>query len=180
MTKRKLSRADTSKGDMRDTAIFKVVTNSVTALPTGCTNFKLRQLMRRVSTHYDAEMAKAGLKTTQYSLLSHVLKLGPLRPGELARAMTMDASTLTRNMKPLVTTGWIALDAGSDARSRVVSITKAGRDKRNEAQPHWKAAQDSINQLLGAQRVQALHSLVDESLGLLTDVTNIRNGDDDE
>ena len=180
MTKRKLSRADTSNGDMRDTATFKVVTNKVAALPTGCTNFKLRQLMRRMSTHYDAEMAKAGLKTTQYSLLSHVLKLGPLRPGELARAMTMDASTLTRNMKPLVGAGWIALDAGSDARSRLVSITDAGRDKRTEAQRHWKAAQDSINHLLGAQRVQALHSLVDESLGLLTDVTNIMNGDENE
>ena len=44
--------------------------------PQGCTNFKLRQLMRRVGQHYDLEMAKIGLKTTQYSLLSHVLKLG--------------------------------------------------------------------------------------------------------
>ena len=44
----------------------------------GCTNFKLRQLMRRVAQHYDLEMSGAGLKTTQYSLLSHVLKLrGP-------------------------------------------------------------------------------------------------------
>ena len=44
----------------------------------GCTNFKLRQLMRRVAQHYDLEMAGAGLKITQYSLLSHVLKLrGP-------------------------------------------------------------------------------------------------------
>ena len=31
----------------------------------GCTNFKLRQLMRRVTRHYDLEIAGAGLKTTQ-------------------------------------------------------------------------------------------------------------------
>ena len=43
--------------------------------------------MRQVARHYDAEVAKSGLKTTQYSLLSHVLKLGPLRPGDLAQAM---------------------------------------------------------------------------------------------
>ena len=170
---------------LRDMKIRKAdaVSNEVAALPTGCTNFKLRQLTRRLSMHYDAEMAKVGLKTTQYSLLSHVLKLGPLRPGELARAMTMDASTLTRNMKPLVTAGWIALGAGSDARSRLVSITDAGRDKRIEAKRHWKVAQDGINQRLGVQSVQALHSLVDESLGLLTNVTNITNvmnGSDDE
>jgi len=136
--------------------------------PQGCTNFKLRQLTRRVSQHYDNEMSKVGLKTTQYSLLSHVLKAGPSRPGELAQAMTMDASTLTRNLKPLVDAGWIAVTAGSDARSRTVTITEAGRDKRHEAQRHWKAAQESVNRLLGVPRVLALHALLDESLDILS------------
>ena len=135
--------------------------------PLGCTNFKLRQLMRRVAHHYDLEMAKAGLKTTQYSLLSHVLKLGPLRPGELAQAMKVSASTLTRNLKPLLDAGWIALTAGSDARSRSVVITEAGRVKRNEARYRWKVAQDGLNQLIGIQRVLALHGLINESLELL-------------
>ena len=135
--------------------------------PQGCTNFKLRQLARRVSQLYDAEMAKAGLKTTQYSLLSHVLRLGPIRPGDLAHAMTLDASTLTRNLKPMVDAGWLAMSAGDDARSRLVHITDAGRDKRAEAQRHWKAAQESLNQLLGAERVQSIHALVDDSLDLL-------------
>jgi len=139
-----------------------------TTNPQGCTNFKLRQLARRVSQLYDAEMAKAGLKTTQYSLLSHVLRLGPIRPGDLAQAMTLDASTLTRNLKPMVDAGWLALSAGDDARSRLVHITDAGRDKRAEAQRHWKAAQESLNQLLGAERVRSIHALVDDSLDLLT------------
>ena len=78
----------------------------------GCTNLRLRQLMRRVAQLYDLEMAKAGLKTTQYSLLSHVLKLGPLRPGELAQSMKFSASTLTRNLKPLIDAGWVELAAG--------------------------------------------------------------------
>ena len=137
------------------------------ALPQGCTNFKLRQLMRRVANHYDAEMAKCGLKTTQYSLLSHVLKLGPIRPGDLATEMKMDASTLTRNLRPLVDAGWVTLKAGMDARSRLVHITDAGRDKRVEAQRHWKSAQLALNEALGVERVMALHALVDDSLDLL-------------
>jgi len=137
-------------------------------LPQGCTNFKLRQLMRRVANHYDAEMAKCGLKTTQYSLLSHVLKLGPIRPGDLATEMKMDASTLTRNLRPLVDAGWVTLQAGTDARSRLVHITDAGPDKRAEAQRHWKAAQLALNETLGVERVLALHALVDDSLDLLT------------
>lgn len=147
--------------------------NPGTALrPQGCTNFKLRQLMRRVANHYDVEMARCGLKTTQYSLLSHVLKLGPIRPGDLAAEMKMDASTLTRNLRPLVDAGWVTLEAGTDARSRLVHITDAGRDKRAEAQRHWKAAQLALNDALGADRVVALHALVDDSLALLAALPN--------
>ena len=145
----------------------------------GCTNFKLRQLMRRVAQHYDLEMAGAGLKTTQYSLLSHVLQLGPLRPGELALSMKMGASTLTRNLKPLVDAGWLALAAGSDARSRTVTITPAGRAKREMALGHWKVAQESLNQRLGAGRVLALHVLINESLELLLSVETGTGADDE-
>jgi len=135
--------------------------------PQGCSNFKLRQLQRRVGQHYDQELAKSGLKTTQYSLLSHVLKLGPIRPVDLALVMTMDASTLTRNLRPLVQAGWVELGAGADGRSRLIHITEAGRAKRAEAQQHWLAAQLGLNQRLGTERVLALHTLIDDSLDLL-------------
>lgn len=135
--------------------------------PQGCTNFQLRQLMRRVSQHYDAEMGKVDMKTTQYTLLSHIVKLGPLRPGDLAVAMKMEPSTLTRNLKPLIAAGWVALAAGPDGRSRSVAITASGRNKRIEAQRCWKVAQDGLTQVLGVQRVLALHALINESLELL-------------
>jgi len=102
--------------------------------PQGCTNLKLRQLMRRVAQLYDAEVGKTGLRGTQYSLLSYVAKLGPVRPVDLAGVMKVDASTLTRNLRPLMAAGYVTLDAGPDARSRLVNITQAGRDKRQEAQ----------------------------------------------
>lgn len=148
-----------------------------TALPQGCTNFKLRQLMRVVAQHYDTEMARCGLKTTQYSLLSHVLRLGPIRPGDLAVVMTMDASTLTRNLRPLLDAGWVSMESGPDARSRLVQITDAGRDKRAEAQKCWKVAQLALNERLGVERVQALHLLVDDSLALLAGAGEV--GDDE-
>ena len=141
--------------------------------PQGCTNLKLRQLMRRVAQHYDAEVGKTGLKGTQYSLLSYVVKLGPLRPGDLAREMKIDASTLTRNLKPMVANGWLDLAPGSDGRSRLVSATDAGREKRTEAQRRWRVAQEGINQVLGVERVLALHALIDESLELLSPLPGV-------
>lgn len=137
------------------------------ASPRGCTNFKARQLARLLSRRYDAQLATVGLKTTQYSLLSHVLHGGPLAPGELARRMGLDASTLTRNMKPLLDAGWLLLEAGDDARSRSVRITAEGRAKQSEAKRRWKEAQQALNGHLGVQRVAALHALIDECLELL-------------
>ena len=121
-----------------------------------------------MTQHYDAELAQAGLKTTQYSLLSHVMKLGPVRPGDLARAMTLDASTLTRNLRPLLAAGWVELAAGGDARSRSVTLTEAGRAKRAEGQRRWRVAQEGLNALLGVQRVVNLHALIDASLASLS------------
>jgi DNA-binding MarR family transcriptional regulator len=126
-------------------------------------------MSRLLSRHYDAELANAGLKTTQYSLLGHVLHLGPIAPGELARRMGLEASTLTRNLHPLVAAGWLVQDAGTDARSRSVHITDAGRIKHAEAQRCWKRAQTAINELLGPDRVLALHTLLDDCTALLDD-----------
>lgn len=134
------------------------------ARPQGCTNFKLHHLARRVGQHYDAEVRKTGLKTSQYSLLSHVERLEPLRPVDLAAAMGMTASTLSRNLQVLVGDGFLELDAGPDARSRLVRITPAGRAKRAEAQRHWKTAQLALNERLGEARVLALHALLDDTL----------------
>ena len=135
--------------------------------PRGCTNLKLRQLTRRVTQHFDAEMGAIGLKTTQFSLLSCVDKLGPLRPGALAAQMKMEPSTLTRNLKPLVAAGWVVLGQGSDARSRMVSITDEGRAMRASAQRHWRLAQTRLNEKLGWDRVAALHAMVHELMLLL-------------
>lgn len=137
--------------------------------PKGCTNLKLRQLTRLVTRHYDHYTAAAGLKTTQYSLLSHVENLGPIRPGDLARSMQMDASTLTRNMQPLVAQGWLRIGAGEDARSRLVEITDAGRAKRVEGQRAWKLAQLALNERLGVERVAALHELLDDGIACFDD-----------
>ena len=145
--------------------------------PRGCTSFKVRQLMRRLSQHYDAEVSRSGLKTTQYSLLSHLARLGPSRPVDLAGELKMTPSTLSRNLQPLIAAGWLSMEPGDDARSRRVLATDAGRDKRHEAQRRWRVAQENLNSMLGPRRVVALHALLDECSELLNPAPP---GEDDE
>lgn len=137
--------------------------------PLGCSSFKLRQLSRRVSQHFDRIVGAAGLKTTQYSLLSHVMRREPVRPGDLAAEMEMDASTLTRNLQPLVKLGWLEIGPGADGRSRFVTLTDVGREKRAQAQREWKRAQIAFNERIGDERVARLHALIDECLAVMND-----------
>lgn len=148
----------------------KLPAGSSAAGPQGCTNLKLRQLGRMVGRHYEAYVAPTGLKGTQYSLLSHVVKLGPLRAGELAAAMQLEASTLTRNLQPLLRDGLLVMQPDSDdARGRLVVATPAGHELRAKAQRAWKQAQLALNDQLGVERVAALHVLLDECRALLDD-----------
>jgi DNA-binding MarR family transcriptional regulator len=148
--------------DMNEAAAPRPLTS-----PQGCSSQKVRVLSRRISQQFDRIVAVAGLKTTQYSLLSTIVRLGPSRPGELARAMNLDASTLTRNLQPLITAGWATIGPGDDERSRLVEATAAGRDKRAEANRAWKRAQLAFNERVGEAAVARLHAAVDECMARL-------------
>lgn len=132
-----------------------------------CSHLALRRLTRLVSRHYDAHLACCGLKTTQYSLLATVTRSGPVGLGDLARLLSLDASTLTRNLQPLVKAGLMTIDAGADGRSRQVTATPAGARLRALAKPHWRRAQTSLDKTLGAEHAVSLHQVVDHCYRLL-------------
>ena len=129
----------------------------------GCTCFELRKLTRTVTRLYDQHLAKTGLKTTQYSLLMHV-KHAPMPVTQLAAAMGIERTTLTRNLKPLLDAGWITLETGADPRQRIATITVDGRDKVRSGRVAWRAAQDALEQALGKEAVAGLHAGVDYSM----------------
>ena len=83
--------------------------------------------------------------------------------------MRLDASTLTRNLQPLLAQGWLRQGPGEDARSRLIEATDTGRAKRTEAQRAWKQAQLALNVRLGAERVTALHAMIDDCMERLPD-----------
>lgn len=132
-----------------------------------CTDTKAHQLARLVRQHYDAELIKVGLRITQFRLLMEVLEHGPVRPGDLAETLSLSPSTLTRTLKPLISTGWVDLGPGTDGRTRSVRITAAGRRKCAEGMPHWRVAQGRVHQIIGSRNVGALHALIGECLILL-------------
>ena len=137
--------------------------------PLGCTCFKLRKLTRAMSRLYDQHMAAAGLKTTQYSVLSHAAR-APLPVAELADRLGMERTTLTRNLKPLQDAGWIVLRPGADSRQRIVTLTEAGMDKLKLSYPAWCGAQRAFEQLVGRDAVLALHGQLESTMQQITPI----------
>ncbi len=119
-----------------------------------------------MTQHYDARLAPAGLRVTQYSLLAN-LRGGSLPMSALADRMEMDRTTLTRNLKPLADAGLVEVAPGADARSRIVRLTARGGDAWSAARELWRQAQDEVNRALGSEQLAALHATLDESLVLL-------------
>jgi DNA-binding MarR family transcriptional regulator len=67
----------------------------------------------------------------------------------------------------LIREGWVAVGPGDDGRSRLVTLTDAGRAKRADTQREWKRAQLAFNEELGDERVARLHALIDECLAAM-------------
>src|SRR5258707_8035564 len=82
----------------------------------------LRQASRAVSRLYDDELRGVGLRTTQYSLLRYLQRCGEVRQRDLGALTSLDETTLTRNLRPLIDAGWVAIDAGPDRREKLVSL----------------------------------------------------------
>jgi DNA-binding MarR family transcriptional regulator len=58
-------------------------------------------LPRHVTQFYDQFLADAGLRATQFSILTKLRRLGPLSINALAKELVMDRTTLGRNILPL-------------------------------------------------------------------------------
>ncbi len=106
-----------------------------------CACLQSRRKARSLTQEYDRILAPSGLKLTQFSLVS-ILLAGPLTIGELAEAVEIDRTTLTRGLMPLERDGYITLEDGpQDARQRIATLTTKGVHLTRQALELWKKAQ---------------------------------------
>ena len=126
----------------------------------------LRQASRAVSRLYDEELRGVGLRTTQYSLLRVLAKAGQVRQGDLSGLTSLDETTLTRNLRPLMDARWIAIRSGDDRREKLVTITKAGTAKLAEAGPAWERAQERMRAKLPEETWHRLLAVLPELVKL--------------
>jgi DNA-binding MarR family transcriptional regulator len=141
--------------------------------PSLCNCLAVRKAARHVTQHYDRYLADLGLRTTQYSILNLLKRLGPTTINALADAMVTDRTTLGRNVLPLQRDGLITIAPGEgDRRTRLLALTETGTALLQSAYDRWAQAQDDFEGAFGADRAAQLRRL-------LHDVTSTRFASDD-
>jgi len=131
-----------------------------------CLCLQIRRAARLVTQLYDEEVRRSGLSMAQFGLLAGLHQLGEATQRDLAEKLTLDPTTLTRNVAPLIRRGLIRkAQRDTDRRERRLQLTPQGLAELKAASLYWRRAQDSVRRTLGTGAWTRLHGLLDTVLG---------------
>ena len=126
---------------------------------------RARLLSRAVTGIYDDKLRRFGISSAQFTLLAVIGGTEPTTRSEIARHQHLDKSTLTRNLKAILSEGWVKeVSDNADGRSRPLALTTVGTELLINALPAWLAAQAQAKALLGNEGMTAVVNMVDRIL----------------
>lgn len=117
-----------------------------------CACFNVRKSARVLTQHYDTAMQPIDLRVTQFTILAVLSSHSGITVTDLADYLMMDRTTLTRNLRPLETQGLVNTRPGDDKRTRLIELSKKGKNKLEKAIPLWKKAQKQVTDYMGSHR----------------------------
>ncbi|RMF11474.1 MAG: MarR family transcriptional regulator [Alphaproteobacteria bacterium] len=118
-----------------------------------CVCFNLRAAARALTRAYDEALRPVGLKATQFTILAAINRLDEGVPiGTLAKSLSMDRTTLTRNLRPLEKQGLVEVLPEGYRRARGMVLTGKGRKLLETAFPLWRQAQKATVERIGDGR----------------------------
>jgi DNA-binding MarR family transcriptional regulator len=119
--------------------------------PEDCNCLAVRQAARHITQFYDHFLALSGLRTTQFSILAKLRRLGPMTINTVAAEMVMDRTTLGRNILP---------QGSRDRRRKELRVTEAGEARFRSGMKGWVQAQHRFEGAFGAGRTKELRALL--------------------
>lgn len=108
-----------------------------------------RHASRAITALYEAEMQVSGLHPAQFEILSWIASIPNITQRRLSDGVGTDQTTLSRNLKLMISRGWIqALPDKNDRRQVVYSTTVEGREALRSATAGWNRAQRRMERAL--------------------------------
>lgn len=117
-----------------------------------CHCFRLRRAGNKLTERYNAHLAECGLTATRFALLSNIGQNQPVSTSKLAEIMSLDRTTLVRNLKSLEKAEYITFSNGK-GRERPVSLTEKGKEIQAQGLICWGKAQKELEDTLGSDRM---------------------------
>lgn len=115
-----------------------------------CACSTLRKATRSVARIYDSRLGRAGLTTTQFSILRALERHGrPVVLSRLAEELVMERTSLYRALEPLARQKLVTLAGAADRRAKEAALTRWGEERIAEALPHWREAQEAFLEQFG-------------------------------
>jgi DNA-binding MarR family transcriptional regulator len=105
-----------------------------------CACASLRRAARLVTQLYSHEMS-GGVEPSQFSLLSALSQRPGAGQAPLGRALGLDKTTMSRNLRLMEKNGWIELAVSGDRRARGYRLTASGERLLADMKPQWGRAQ---------------------------------------
>lgn len=137
-----------------------------------CTQF--RRSANALTSIYDEALRPVGLKITQHTLLRGLDRLGSATYNEIAAELSLDKTTISRNIKLLIDAGWVEVSSDDDARYKLATLSPSGKRVLKEAEPHWRAAQTQVEKELRKYLKGPARNVLLEALETLQNVGSER------
>src|SRR5215212_5707618 len=115
-----------------------------------CLCLHVQRAARALARRFDEALRPLGLTNGQFSLMMSLNRPEPPTIGSVAALLAMDRTTLTAALKPLQRRGLLDIKPDpEDRRSRLLTVTRAGRRLLAKAVPIWERTHKSLDGLLG-------------------------------
>jgi DNA-binding MarR family transcriptional regulator len=131
-------------------------------IPLPCACATLRRASRALSQGYEEALRPVGLRATQFTILQALDMAREVTQRRLGQILALDSTTLTRTLRIMTGTGWIAERRGTDRRERLLSLSEEGRRVFDAARPHWERAQAEMRERLGEALWNEIFSVADK------------------
>ena len=135
-----------------------------------CALFDVHRLGRILTGLYNAKMRDVPLSISQYTLVTNIAALQPARVTEVASAMLMDRTSVTRLIEPLISRGLLKMEQDTEHRRvRNLTVTVKGRSALQKSELAWQAAQREFHDIVGSEKWLLLRKTLRDTIHLVRD-----------
>ncbi len=122
---------------------------------------RIRRLYEMMSADADRIYEEAGLNfRVSYFYVIYALSLKDAMPiAEIAKLAGFSHSAVSQTVKKLSTEGLLKIEASSDGRQKLITLSETGKSLQNDLKPYWEALEASMKDAINEAGINILDAI---------------------